>query len=128
MTGDKEFISNAVLRISIRVLINMILIFVLVEGLVTAYHFSYKLFADVPYVAATSNTMEITIPAGSSPGEVAAVLADAGIVDSRYLFLARVYIGEYHKKIQAGSYELGPGMSPDEICKKICGMQNEETS
>lgn len=128
MAGDKEQISSAILWISVRTLINIILVFFLVEGFVTAYHFSYKLFSDFPYSAGSQNTMNITISQGESAMEVADVLEGNRIVESKYLFLARVYLGKFNSRIQAGTYTLGPGMSPEEICKEICGIQSEAAS
>ncbi len=126
MTGDKKSVSSVVLSISVRTLINILIIFFLVEGFIEAYHFSYKVFADHPYVAASNEVMNVTIQEGMDMKQVALVLDESGIVDGKYLFLARVYLGEYQNKLKAGSYQLGPGMSPDEICKKICGIQSEE--
>lgn len=128
MVGDKKSISSSILWISLRTLMNVLIVFLLVEGFTNAYHFSYKLFADYPYVAASSETMNVTIEAGSDVNDVATVLDEMGIVDSKYLFIARAYIGKYNDKIIAGSYVLGPGMTPDEICRRICGMQSEETT
>lgn len=126
MAGEKTNVSTIILRISIRVLINVLLLFVLVQGMASAYQFSYKLFGDIPYVAASNTQMKITIPEGSGVMDIATLLEQNGVVDSRYLFLCRVYIGEYRNKLLAGTYTLGPGMSPDEICQTICGIQSEE--
>lgn len=125
MTRDKESISSIILQISLRTLVNVILVFVLVEGFVTTYHFSYKLFADFAYAAASQETINITIADGDTAKDVAVVLEQNGVVESRYLFLARAYLGKYNNRIQAGTYTVGPGMTPDEICKTICGLQSE---
>ena len=127
MTGDKKSVSSTILSISVRTLINVLLVLFLVEGFSNAYLFSNKLFLDVPYIATSSDTSNVTIESGTSVQQLAETLDSLGIVDSKYLFLARVYIGDYRSKIQAGTYVLGPGMSPDEICRKICGIQSEET-
>lgn len=128
MAGEKDNVSFIILEISIRVLVNMLFVFALVEGFVSAYHFSYKLFADMPYIAISSDVKNITIEEDSSPDEIASVLEINGIVDNQYLFLARVYLGKYQDKILAGTYTLGPGMSPDEICREICGLQSEDAT
>lgn len=128
MAGDKESISSTILWISVRTLINIILIFILVEGFVSAYHFSYKLFSDLPYQPASRNTMNVVITEGESAMELAEMLEQSGVVESKYLFMARVYIGKYDSRIQAGTYTLGLGMSLDEICKQICGLQSEGAS
>ena len=128
MTGDKKSVSSTILSISVRALINVMLILVLVEGFSNAYHFTHKLFSDYPYVAASSETIRVTIEEGSSVQQVAEMLDELGIVDGKYLFMARVYIGDYRDKMKAGTYMLGPGMTPDEICKEICNIQSEETT
>ena len=72
--------------------------------------------------------MNITIESGSNAVDVAKILDNLDVVESEYLILARMYIGKYSSKIIAGTYELGPSMTPDEICKCICGIQSEESS
>lgn len=128
MARDKEKISSTILGISVRLFINVLLVFFLMEGFVTGYQFSNKLFSDTPFAAASKETMEITIESGTSVMELAELLDDKKIVDGKYLFVARAYLGKYNSKIQAGTYILGPGMSPDEICRKVCGMKGEDAS
>lgn len=128
MARDKENVSYVILWISVRVLLNLILLFVLVQGFATAYNFSYKLFIDIPYKTMVEEVRDVTIEEGSGVIEIATLLEDKEIVESQYIFLARVYIGGYSGDIKAGTYALSAAMSPDEICKKICGIQSEEAS
>ena len=112
----------------LRTMINCIFVFGIYEGFVYSYIFSYKLFADIPYKPATSEMINITIEPGSNAVEVAKMLDELDIVDGEYLVLARMYLGKYNSKIQQGTYRLGPAMTPDEICRAICGIQSEESS
>ena len=121
---ENEGWGKIVLGISIRTLINMLFIFCLVEGFANSYHFSYKLFADLPYKPTVSQDISVTIPEGSNAKSVAKLMDDLGVVDGEYLFLARLYIGKYSSRIQAGSYKLSPSMTPDEICRLICNIQD----
>ena len=125
MENDK--ISKVILQISLRTLMNVVLLFILVEGFVYTYQFSYKVFADVPYMPASSDTVTITIESGSTAKQVADIMEGSGLVKDDKLILARLYLGKYNKKIIAGTYTLSPAMSADAICKKICGIQSEET-
>lgn len=109
-------------------MLNVLLVLIVVEGVTSVYFFSFKLFADHPYVATSSETMTVTIEAGNDVNMIGTVLEEMRIVDNRYLFIARAYLGKYNDKIQPGTYVLGPGMSPEEICKKICGVQSEEAT
>lgn len=126
MENDK--ISKVILQISLRTLMNVVLLFILVEGFVYTYQFSYKVFADVPYMPASSDTVTITIESGSTAKQVADIMEGSGLVEDDKLILARLYLGKYNKKIIAGTYTLSPAMSADAICKKICGIQSEEMS
>lgn len=128
MAGEGERTSGFVLWLSIRTLVNVILLFILVEGFVWCYQFSYKVFADVPYMPTSKEYVSVTIEQGAGAGEIADVMADNGIVEDNKLFLVRMYLGKYSQKVLAGTYTLSPGMTADAICKKICGMQSEETS
>lgn len=128
MTGEKNSISGAILQISLRTLVNVMLVFVLVEGFVGTYYFSYKLFGDYPYIATSHDVSTITISAGQTAKDVAFMLEQSGIVEDQYLFLAKAYLGKYNNRIQSGTYSLGPGMTMEEICRKICGIQSEDNT
>ena len=125
MTGGEDKF-KIIIGFILRTMINILFVLGIVEGFVYSYNFSYKLFADIPYKPAVSDTMEITIESGSSALDVAKLLDNLEVVEDKYLVLARMYVGKYNSKIKAGTYKLGPAMSPDEICRSICGIQSEE--
>ncbi len=127
MTG-RESKFKIICGFILRTMINIIFVFGIYEGFVYSYVFSYKLFADIPYKPATSEMISITIEPESSATDVAKLLDELGVVDGQYLVLARMYLGKYNSRIQQGTYKLGPGMTPDEICRCICGIQSEESS
>ncbi|MBQ8084661.1 MAG: hypothetical protein IJ232_00970 [Lachnospiraceae bacterium] len=124
-SGESKF--KIIIEFVFRTMINMLFVLGIFQGFLYSYHFSYKLFADVPYKPATTEMMNITIEPGSNAMDVAKLLDDLQVVDGEYLVLARMYLGKYNSKIQAGTYELGPSMTPDEICRCICGIKSEET-
>ena len=126
MANDKKSVSTTIFWISIRTVVNLFAIFLLVEGFVEGYYFSYKVFGDYPYQAAATNVQSVTIEENANVQQVALVLDEMGIVDGKYVFMARAYLGGYYDDLKPGVYQLGPGMTPDEICKKICGKQSEE--
>lgn len=127
MTGGEDKF-RIIIGFILRTMINILFVIGIVEGFVYSYHFSYKLFADIPYKPAVLETMNITIESGNSAKDVADILDSLDIVENKHLILARMYIGKYNSKIKAGTYKLGPAMTPDEICRCICGIQSEETS
>lgn len=127
MTKDNESIYGRVLGICFHFLLNVVFVFMIVEGYNYSYHFAYNLFADVPAAATSTTVKEVVIEEGSTAKDVAQELELVGIIQDKHIFVARAYVGKYRNKIKAGTYSLGPGMSPDQICRIICGMQSEET-
>jgi cell division protein YceG involved in septum cleavage len=128
MAREHDSITSTILWFSIRLLVNVILIFILVEGFIGGYQWSYKLFADCPYVATSGEEISFTVQEGDTATQIAQELEAAGVVENRYLFLARAYLGKYNTRIQTGTYTVGPGMSPNQICRVLCGIQSEGTS
>ena len=128
MIDEKDSIIKRILQFCIQMIVNLFLLFLLVEGFEASYYFSYKLFADVPYRVGAEQRISITIEEGSTATLVAQQLEQSGVVEGKYLFLARTYLGKYNKRILAGTYQLGPDMTPDEICRAICGIQSEDAS
>lgn len=124
--GNRDELWKAIMGVSIRTFVNFLLVLVIIEGFIYSYHFSYKLFADVAYKPATSESIVVAIPEGSNARSVASIMEDSGVVENKYMMLARLYLGRYNTRIMAGSYTLTPSMTPDEICRLICGIQNEE--
>ena len=51
--------------------------------------------------------------------EIAQTLREAGIIQSRWAFLALAYLQGSLTRLQAGEYEFGPGMSLLEILRKL---------
>lgn len=125
MAEDKNSVSKTLLWISVNILFNLCLLFILVESFSASYSFSYKLFADMPCDPVSGNFYDIAINEGMTLRELASVLESSHIVESEEMFLARVYIGKYSDRIKSGTYSLSPAMTPDQICKTICGEQSE---
>ena len=126
ISGENKF--KVIIGFLLRTILNMLFILGIFEGFVYSYHFSYKLFSDVPYKPIAEEMLDITIESGSNAIDVAKLLDRHGIVESEYMVLARMYLGKYNSKIQAGTYKLSPSMTPDEICRCICKIQSEDAS
>lgn len=127
MLNEKNSVLGTVLGISVRFIIDLMIIFLMYEMLVYSYTFSYSLFTDAPYLAGNTNNITITIEPEQSVFDMAEILYENRIVENKYLFVARAYVGKYNTKLRAGKYTLNSTMSPDTICRKMCGIQSEET-
>jgi UPF0755 protein len=59
----------------------------------------------------SGNEVRVTIPAGSSVGQIGDLLAEKGVVDSAFWFEARATIGGDRGLLKPGKYTLAEGMS-----------------
>lgn len=126
--GENASVSKTIIWMSMRILINLVFIFMLAEGFTAAYHFSYKLFADIPFAPTSTKRVEIVIHEGESVWELSKDLDEKGVVEGKYMIFARIYLEKYNNEIKAGKYVLGPSMTPVEICRTVCGLQQGEES
>jgi UPF0755 protein len=65
--------------------------------------------------------VSVDIPQGSSAGDIADILADAGVVDSARLFEWRLKLAGKSGDIQADSYSLAEGMSYGAAIDRLTG-------
>jgi UPF0755 protein len=78
--------------------------------------------------AGAGEAVRVTIPGGSTADEIAAKLSAAGIVRNSAAFaLAVRWYGQTHA-LQAGTYELKPGMTMREIIQKLSAGQVVDTA
>lgn len=127
MLNEKNSVVSVVLSICIRTIVNLMIIFFMYEVLVQSYSFSYMLFADIPYMSGQNSPITITVEEGENAKDIARELYDNRIIENQYIFLARAYLGKYSGKMRAGSYAVSSTMSPDTICRMLCGMQTEQS-
>jgi uncharacterized YceG family protein len=67
--------------------------------------------------------VSVDIPQGASAGEIADILADAGVVDSARLFEWRLKLAGKSGDVQADSYSLAEGMSYGAAIDRLTGEQ-----
>lgn len=66
-----------------------------------------------------SDSVTVIVPKGATSGMVAAVLAQAGVIDKPWLFRAVGRLNGLDKRIRAGEYEFTPRMSLSETLQKV---------
>lgn len=66
-----------------------------------------------------SDSVTVIVPKGATSRMVAAVLAQAGVIDKPWLFRAVGRLNGLDKRIRAGEYEFTPRMSLSEILQKV---------
>ncbi|MBE5940477.1 MAG: hypothetical protein E7266_08785 [Lachnospiraceae bacterium] len=89
-----------------------------------AYTFGTKLFTESG--VAEEDSVEdvevvVTIPAGASRSEVAAILKDNGLIEDEKLFLIQSYL--YEGKFYSGTYTLRTSYEPEVIVDILSGIE-----
>jgi uncharacterized YceG family protein len=84
---------------------------------------SYLLFQ--PFGSAEGDLVSVTIPAGSSAGDIGDRLAKAGVVDSGLLFSVRAALSGKRDSLRSGTHELRKDMT---YGKAIAALSEREVS
>lgn len=114
------------LRLVLQTLVNVIIILVLIQAFTFAYNFSYEVFTDSCANPTSSREVSFEIQPDSTTMEIVDALVEQGLVQDKYVMLAKVYLSSYHGKMMPGTYVLSPSMTQDEILKAITGSGTEE--
>jgi UPF0755 protein len=86
-------------------------LFVLIALLLLAGVAVFAVLLFQPFHSKGYDAVVVTIPPGSSTGDIGDILADKGIVDSGFFFEIRARLGGDRGKLRAGTYTLKRSMS-----------------
>lgn len=81
-----------------------------------AYWLQKPIDLDIP---PGQNVVDVVIPANSSAQKVVNILIDSGVQSSPRLLLWWMRLSGQSRDIRAGTYELGPGLSPYRLLEKL---------
>ena len=102
--------------------INLIIVLFVVKSFTYSFDFTYNVFNDRALNLLDKEKVIIEIKPGSSTKTVAEELHNNKLIKDKYVFMAKVKIGEYSAKIIPGKYAISPSMTYNEIIKEICGI------
>lgn len=105
----------ALIETIIKIVIFAVAIMFIYKGILLAYDFGYKVFADEPVSANNGRTITVGIPAGSDVDNVARMLEEKGLIKDANLFKVQELLSENHGKIQPGIYDLSTDMTANEM-------------
>jgi len=103
---------------SLRIILGLLLVAVIALG-VAAYQTIRWAEGPVIPTEAHPPSKVVVIPDGSTFQFVAALLEREGLIKSRAVFVLIGKSQSADRKVQAGEYELNPGMTPAEILSKL---------
>lgn len=61
----------------------------------------------------------VIVPRGTGLQRIAALLAEAGIIDQPLVFIAAARLKQHHLDLKAGEYAFAPGISPSEALSQL---------
>ncbi len=112
---------------AIEALIIVGIIFLFIKGFSVSFKFAYDVFSDKAKNPASKDTVVVEIPMDSSATEISEIIFDSGVIDNKYVMMAKIKIGGYGKDVKAGSYGMSPSMKYGDIIDMICGYnENKE--
>lgn len=101
-------------------LVNLVIAFLIIELFSKSFNFAYDIFSNTAYQPMNEKAVVVNIPADSSILEIGEALEDAKVIESKYVFFAKVKIKGYGSILMSGKFGLSPSMTYDEIFKIIC--------
>ena len=107
----------------LRLVVNLIILYLLIQFFLFAYRFSYQVFADEAYQPYNDTAVMVTVLEQDTMMNAADTLEKEGIIANKYIFILRYKFSKYNGNLKAGTYELSPAMTTDEI---LAILSNEE--
>lgn len=101
-------------------LVNVLIVFCLIKIFTMAFHFGYSVFGNVAYHPGVDKYVVVDIPADSSVLQVGEALEDADIIESKWVFFAKVKIKNLAGYMRNGQFNLSASMTYDEILDILC--------
>ena len=77
--------------------------------------------------AGSDETVTIEIVSGDTTTDIAEKLEENGVISSAWKFRLKSRLSGYDGKYKAGVYQVGPGMTPDEIMEKMVSGEQQQT-
>lgn len=107
----------------LRIVINLIILYLLIQFFLFAYRFAYQVFANEAYQPNNETTVTVTVKEQDTVTQTADTLEKEGIIANKYIFILCYKFSKYNGNLKAGTYELSPAMKTDEI---LAILSNEE--
>lgn len=102
-----------------KIVIRLLILVVIVSVFSAALLYLYEGLLEPVVPSAVDQFRVVSIPSGSSSGDIAGILLEQGLIQNELAF--RIYVRRYNLGLgfMAGTYRLSPAMSLDEIVAKI---------
>ena len=122
---NSKGIGLGVLGTLIKIILIVIAVMVVSRYASVAYNYGYNIYNQKPASQYDTRTVTISITESMSVMDIAELLENRGIVEDKMLFYLQERFSEYHGLIAAGTYELSPSQTPEEIIEVMCASSIE---
>ncbi len=126
MAIDGALTMKRVLRFAVGLLVNVFIVFVLVQVFSYGFNFAYDVFSSNCKDEDDTQVVAVTVLPDSSIKEVCETLDEAGVINDKYALMVKIRLGKYATMIQPGTYEIAPSYTSDEIITVITGGTLDE--
>ena len=91
-----------------------------------SYHFGYAIFNQEPMDQGDDvRDITVVVDAGDSVYEIGRILEKKGLIEDAKIFVVQELLSNYRGKLQAGTYILDTGMTPDEMMEILAKVNLE---
>lgn len=125
-TSDINKITTAIISISLRLILYVLIILLLYEAVVRGFAFGHSVFYAEAVEEAPGHDITVVMEEGESVSEAAKALADKGLIKSEAAFLFQSRFYDYDT-IYPGTYALNTSMTSKEILQLLNEKPEEET-
>ena len=105
----------SIFDIMLKVILVVIAVMFIIKGIRYAYDYGLEIFDQKPYSTTDTRTVEVTVSGSDGVVEVGKMLQEKKLIKDWRLFWIQERLSLYHDRIGAGTYELSPSMTPDEM-------------
>ncbi|MCR4763572.1 MAG: endolytic transglycosylase MltG [Lachnospiraceae bacterium] len=110
----KRIIFNTV-DVICKVVLVVIAVMFIIRGIRYAYDTGLQIFDQQPVSAVNTSTIVFTVTGADSVMDIGRGLEEKGLIKDARLFWIQERLSVYHEMIGAGTYELSPSMTPDQM-------------
>lgn len=117
----------AVLNVIFRISLSCIIIVIIYEMAMYAYHFGYMIFADSAVEVSPGRDISVTVEMGDDARDIANILESRGLISDANIFWVQAYLLDYKDKMQPGDYTLNTSMKADEMMQVLSPVSEDDT-
>ena len=119
-----SLLTNTVIRVSFRLILYALILFVLFRGSILSYQFGYSIFYASPMSPPPGQDVDVIIPAGTDSSGAAKLLRSKGLIGNELAFIIQARL--FNFSITPGEYLLNTSLDSREILSRLNEDPKEE--